>query len=139
MKECADRITNTICTYYDKQAKKRTNLCPGEKVKEEGMSAREVAKFQKGVQDLRWRLPGFLLITLALLLGGCGVEARYTDEMGREFYYRRTGAQQIGEALLELPDGSTFLMDGQKSAMPPIKVTLPHGIIIESGGKEVNP
>lgn len=86
-----------------------------------------------------WKFWAPKILLLALLLGGCGVEARYTDDKGREFYYRRTGAQQIGEALLELPDGSTFLMDGQKSVMPPIKVTLPHGIIIESGGKEVKP
>ena len=77
-----------------------------------------------------------LLLTLALLLGGCGVEAKYTDEFGREFYYKRTGPQQIGEVLLELSDGSTFLMDGQKSEMPPVKITLPNGIIIESGKVE---
>ncbi len=74
-----------------------------------------------------------LLITLALLLGGCGVEAEYTDIDGRVFKYKRTGSQQIGEVLLEFPDGSTFLMDGQKSVMPPVKITLSNGIIIESG------
>ncbi len=70
---------------------------------------------------------------LPLLLGGCGVEAEYTDKDGRVFKYKRTGSQQIGEVLLEFPDGSTFLMDGQKSVMSPVKITLPNGIIIESG------
>ncbi len=77
--------------------------------------------------------PKVLLITLALLLGGCGVEVEYADIDGRVFKYKRTGSQQIGEVLLEFPDGSTFLMDGQKSVMPPVKITLPNGIIIESG------
>ena len=85
-----------------------------------------------------WWIPKLLLL-LAVLLGGCGVEVRYEDEQGRVFEYKRTGPQQIGEVLMELPDGSTFLMDGQKSLIPPIKVTLPNGIIIESGGKVVGP
>ena len=85
----------------------------------------------------KFRAPKVLLIALVLLLGGCGVDVSYKDELGREFRYRRIGPQQIGEVLLEFPDGSTFLMDGQKSEMPPVKITLPQGIIIESGGKAV--
>ncbi len=86
-----------------------------------------------------WLVALIIILTLALLLGGCGVDVSYKDELGREFRYRRIGPQQIGEVLLELPDGSTFLMDGQKSEMPPVKITLPQGIIIESGGKAVKP
>ena len=70
------------------------------------------------------------LLTLTLILlvvGGC-VHVRQG-----EFEYWRFGPQQIGEALLTLPDGSELLLEGQKAELP-IKVTLPNGIIIESGG-----
>ena len=77
-----------------------------------------------------------LLLTLALLFCGCGVSAKYTDKDGRVFEYRRTGAQQIGEVLLEFPDGTMFLMDGQKSELPPVKITSTSIII---GREKVNP
>ncbi len=59
-----------------------------------------------------------LLITLALLLGGC-VHVKLPD--GTEYW--RVGEQQIGEVLLTMPDGTEFLMDGQKSKLPKVEIT----------------
>ena len=73
------------------------------------------------------------LIACLLIVGGCGVEAKYTDELGRTFEYRRFGPQQIGEVLIEFPDGTQFLMDGQKSELPTVTITLPVGAF-EIGG-----
>ena len=75
----------------------------------------------------------FLLAALIVCWLACrGVEAGSTDKDGRVFWYKRTGAQQIGEVLLEFPDGTMFLMDGQKSELPPVKITATSIII----GKE---
>ncbi len=80
-----------------------------------------------------WMLLVIIILLSILCFSGRGVEAEYTDIEGRVFKYKRTGSQQIGEVLMEFPDGATFLMDGQKSVMPPVKITLPNGITIESG------
>ncbi len=58
-----------------------------------------------------------ILIWLALLLGGC-VHVKQDD-----FEYWRFGSQQIGSALLTLPDGSELLLDGQKSELPKVEIT----------------
>lgn len=71
-----------------------------------------------------------LLITLALLIGGC-VHVRHG-----EFEYWRFGNQQIGEALLTLPDGSELLLEGQKSELPRVIIT---ATSIEIDGKQVKP
>ncbi len=76
----------------------------------------------------------YLLLILALLLTGCGAEAHYRDGQGREFHYKRTGPQQIGEVLFTLPDGAEFLMDGQKSELPRTEIT---ATSITIGGKAV--
>ncbi len=72
-----------------------------------------------------------LLITLAVLLGGC---VRITLPDGTE--YMRVGPQQIGEALIRFPDGTELLLDGQKAEMPPVEVT---ATSITIGGKEKKP
>lgn len=77
-----------------------------------------------------WWIPKLLL--LALLLAGC-VHVRHG-----EFEYWRLGEQQIGEALLTLPDGSELLLDGQKSELPKVEITLP-ATSITIGKKEVQP
>ncbi len=72
-----------------------------------------------------------LLITLALLLGGC-VHVKLPD--GTEYW--RVGEQQIGELLLTMPDGTEFLMDGQKSELTKVEITATN---ITIGGKAVKP
>lgn len=72
-----------------------------------------------------------LTLTCLLLLSGC-VHVRYKD-----FEYLRIGNQQIGEALLTLPDGSELLLDGQKSNLPSVTITLPVGAF--KIGKGVRP
>jgi hypothetical protein len=69
-----------------------------------------------------------LTIVLALVLSGC-VHVKQGD-----FEYWRLGDQQIGEALLTLPDGSELLLDGQKSELPKVEIT---ATSITIGGKEV--
>ncbi len=76
-----------------------------------------------------------LLIALALLLGGC-VQFSHTDPQGNVTKYLRFGSQQIGSALLTLPDGSELLLDGQKSELPTVEIT---ATSITIGGKKVNP
>lgn len=53
-----------------------------------------------------------------------------------KFEYWRLGNQQIGEALLTLPDGSELLLEGQKSELPHVTIT---ATSIEIDGKQVNP
>ncbi len=77
-----------------------------------------------------WWVPKVLLITLALLIGGCV----HVKQDG--FEYWRFGSQQIGSALLTLPDGSELLLDGQKSELPTVEIT---ATSITIGGKEVKP
>ena len=79
----------------------------------------------------KFRAPKVLLITLALLLGGC-VHVKMPD--GTEYW--RVGEQQIGEVLFTLPDGTEFLMDGQKSELPKVEITATN---ITIGGKVVKP
>ncbi len=74
--------------------------------------------------------PKILLITLALILCGC-VHVKQGD-----FEYWRFGSQQIGSALLTLPDGSELLLDGQKSELPTVEIT---ATSITIGGKKVKP
>ena len=76
------------------------------------------------------RIAWSVVLTLALLLGGC-VHVRQG-----EFEYWRFGEQQIGGALLILPDGSELLLDGQKSELPTVEITATSIII---GGKKVKP
>ena len=75
------------------------------------------------------------LILIALMIGGCRqrVDITYTEPNGACFEYHRRGPQQVGEVLVELPDGTQFLMDGQKSVQPPVTLTLPYGFTVESG------
>jgi len=93
-------------------------------------------KFDKNMYERKrrlwfaWWIPKVLLITLALLLGGCV----HVKQDG--FEYWRFGSQQIGSALLTLPDGSKLLLDGQKSALPTVEIT---ATSITIGGKERNP
>ena len=72
---------------------------------------------------------GIMCWAIVIWLSGC-VHVRHGD-----FEYWRLGDQQIGEALLTLPDGSELLLDGQKSEMPVIVVT-PAGVMV---GKQVQP
>jgi len=74
-----------------------------------------------------------LLLILALILGGC-VQFSHTDPQGNVVKYLRFGEQQIGEAILTLPDGSELLLDGQKSELPKVEIT---ATSITIGGKEV--
>lgn len=71
-----------------------------------------------------------VVLLLALMLGGC-VHVKQGD-----FEYWRFGEQQIGEALLTLPDGSELLLDGQKSELPGVEIT---ATSITIGGKKVGP
>ena len=69
-----------------------------------------------------------IALLLALMLCGC---VHVKDGKGLEYW--RLGNQQIGEVLLTFPDGSELLLDGQKSELPPVKITT-EGIFI---GKDV--
>ncbi len=102
MKRCENCMMNTICTYYDKQHKRRYGMCPPETKKRKRL----------------WCVPTILLITLALVLGGC-VHVKLPD--GTEYW--RVGEQQIGEVLITMPDGTEFLMERQKSTIPVLIVT----------------
>ncbi len=70
-----------------------------------------------------------LCLLMACLVGGC---VRVILPDGTE--YLRIGSQQIGEALLTLPDGSELLLDGQKSELPKVEIT---ATSITIGGKKV--
>ena len=78
-----------------------------------------------------------LTITLALILSGCYASLKHTDKDGNVTQYVRIGNQTIGTGSIDLPCGGKLTFTEQESKMPPIRVTLPNGIIIESGGKEV--
>ncbi len=65
------------------------------------------------------------------LLFGC-VHVKLPD--GTEYW--RVGEQQIGEFLLTKPDGTEFLLDGQKSELPPVEI---RATSITIGRKEVKP
>ncbi len=69
-----------------------------------------------------------LCLMLALMLSGC---VRIILPDGTE--YLRIGPQEIGKVLIEFPDGTQFLMEGQKSELPPVRITT-EGIFI---GKEM--
>ncbi len=71
------------------------------------------------------------IIACLLIVGGC-VKFTHTDPQGNIIEYIRIGNQQIGEALLTLPDGSELLLDGQKSELPTVVVT---ATSITVGGK----
>ena len=71
-----------------------------------------------------------VIILFVFILSGC-VHVRQGD-----FEYWRFGEQQIGEALLTLPDGSELLLEGQKSELPKVEIT---ATSITIGGKGVTP
>ncbi len=113
MKICEDCTKNTICTYYDKEAKQKTGNCPG----------------------WRWYRKCWVtwLIIAAVLIGGCAM-LEHTDKDGNVTRYFRIGNQSIGEGMLTLPDGSELLFEGQKSELPKVEITA-NSITI--GGKAV--
>ncbi len=82
------------------------------------------------VTAILWLLVAIFVVLLCLLFCGC-VHVKHGD-----FEYWRLGNQQIGEALLTLPDGSELLLESQKSELPRVTIT---ATSIEISGKEVKP
>ncbi len=76
-----------------------------------------------------------LFVVLAIIIGTLVLNGCVHVKQG-EFEYWRFGSQQIGSALLTLPDGSELLLDGQKSELPKVEIT---ATSITIGGKEVKP
>ncbi len=99
---------------------KRCEDCKWDKISREGWTARGLYAcylcVNCGSTKYYWAAK-VVIITLALLLGGC-VHVKQDD-----FEYWRFGSQQIGSALLTLPDGSELLLDGQKSELPKVEIT----------------
>lgn len=76
-----------------------------------------------------------LILIFALVVGGCqqSVDITYTELNGPTITYSRKGPQEVGDMIIEFPDGLQFLMDGSRSQQPPFKVTTPYGWVFESG------
>ena len=76
-----------------------------------------------------------LLITLALLFGGCAM-LEHADKEGNVTKYWRVGDQTIGVGNATLPDGTVLNFTEQKSELPKVEIT---ATSIKIGGKAVKP
>ena len=77
-----------------------------------------------------------LILIIALLLTGCGTTIRYNPETGEVYYNSNTGKEFSNLAILRQANGDVLLEVNKYKGegVPPIKVTLPNGVIVESGG-----
>ena len=73
-----------------------------------------------------------LCLLMACLVGGCAM-LKHTDKDGNETIYLRAGNQTIGTGSIDLPGGGKLTFEGQKSELPPVRITT-EGIFI---GKEM--
>ncbi len=79
------------------------------------------------------------LILLCLILCGCGTTIRYNPVTGEVYYHSDTGKEFSGLSIVKEVNGDVQIKvnEYKSEGVPPMKITLPNGIIIESG--EVGP
>ena len=56
-----------------------------------------------------WWIPKVLLITLALLLGGCGTTIRYNPETGEVYYHSDTGKEFSNLSIIKQANGDVLV------------------------------
>ena len=78
-----------------------------------------------------------LILFLALPLSGCGTTIRYNPETGEVYYHSDTGKEFSDLAITKKTNGDIQIKvnEYKGEGVPPVKITLPQGIVIESGGK----